>query len=169
RKPMGAIDKGVTDPEKLLVGLPLQGFLRMNAGVHAQKRIHRVVFFQALIKIQMGGGDCRQYAIRRKLIGAKSVTRDGRFASVDQKHVAVLAVETEIGQKHVLVIAAQEYPLDSAGLRLQGNQVGSDLGGRRTAVDVIAQEYDGIAAPKGQRLDQVTQLVDAAVDIADHI
>ena len=97
-KNMRAINKCVPDPKQFLIGLFAERFPGMNSCVHAQERVRHVVILQLLVKGQMFRRDEGQ-----GFLGLRSACRDAvafqcRVAAIDQKHFAVLPVETEIGQ-----------------------------------------------------------------------
>ena len=47
-----------------------------------------------------------------ELIRRHAIARQSGLTTVDQEHVTMLTVQTEIGQKHVLVITFQKHPFD---------------------------------------------------------
>ena len=71
-----------------------------------------MIFLKCFIKAHMSDWDRLKSLRREELIRCHSIARQSGLATVDQEHIAVLTVQTEIGQKHVLVIAFQKHPFD---------------------------------------------------------
>src|SRR6266536_630928 len=105
RKHMRAIDKCVSDPKQFLIGLLGESFSRVNSRVYKQEWIHPIVAFQPRKKSQVLGGNYREDLMRRRPACRDPVTFKGRFSTVNQEHVAVLAIKTEVRQEHVLMVA----------------------------------------------------------------
>ena len=132
---------------------------QIDAGVHEEAQPVVVVERQRAQPVEVG--------IRIRPLLRRIVAHRG-FAAVlhPERHGALVIVR---GDRHLLVVAAQADR--RAGLRLlQSHQQLDHAAAVRAAVDVVAEE-DPACRPAGgmglARREEATQLVEAAVDIAD--
>ena len=99
--------------------------------------------------------------------GADVVARERRVPAVGNEDLAVVAPELQVAEEHVLVVAAQK---DGARpLVAYPEHAVDELAGRGAAVDVVAEEHEGIVRRRADVREQDVELVGTSVKIADGV
>src|SRR5206468_275395 len=98
--------------------------------------------------------------------GVEAVAAQRGRAAVQHPGLAVMAAAAEVGEAHVLVVAAQEDGRD-AGALLEVHHGVNDRARVRTAVEVIADADQRVAGRGPEAREQRLELAGTAVDVAD--
>jgi hypothetical protein len=107
---MDALDKEIPDPEEFLLALLYEGFPRMNSCMNAEKGFHSMTHTQSLEKLDMARRDAGD-DFRRRFRRRDSIACQRGAAAVVEKCLAVISVKTDIGEKHIFMIAFEKYGL----------------------------------------------------------
>src|SRR5262249_43206298 len=113
-------------------------------------------------------GDAIEHLVgRRRTAAARvdTVALQGRDAAVREEDLAVVAVEPEEGEEHVLVVSAQEDRVGEPPSELE--QELDALPRRRAAVHVAAEEDEASGGAGVDRRQEHLELGGASVDVAD--
>jgi hypothetical protein len=164
---VGIPNEQVTDPKEFLLGLEVQSLLRMDAGVDAEKRLCDVAGLQLVEETQVVRRDPWEDP-RRGLQRGDPVAGERGATSIDEKGVAVVAGKTNIREKHILVIALEEYSFDLVAA-LPGQQEIDHAHGVRPAVDIVPEKNHAVRRVQGKGLEKAREFIRAAVDVSDDV
>ena len=158
-------DELLADPEEVLLVLLIPRTIGADAGVHQQAAVGPVPEREPLEELQV-----LQREADRGLApghpGVEAVAAQRGRAAVQHPGLAVMAAAAEVGEAHVLVVAAQEDGRD-AGALLEVHHGVNDRARVRTAVEVIADADQRVAGRGPEAREQRLELAGTAVDVAD--
>ncbi len=111
---------------------------------------------------------------RLALLRAKRLVHGAPGEATHRREAAIALGENELRpaalddpQPGVLVVSAQRHDLGGS-LRVQGPDEANHLGRLRTAVDIVAEEHDGVSSVEpGQPLEDARQRFQVPVDVTD--
>src|SRR6266481_545849 len=154
----------LTDPEQVVLRLLLERDAGPNAGVDEEKAAFTMGERQAAKEREV-----LRWKARRRPGAARPerhvVARERRAAAVGDVDVAVAPGDSEIGEQHVLMVAAQKD--GRRRLALQAQQALDERSHARAAIDVVAEEDERVSGAGAEMLEQHVELVGTAVEIAD--
>jgi phosphopentomutase/2,3-bisphosphoglycerate-independent phosphoglycerate mutase family metalloenzyme/type I phosphodiesterase/nucleotide pyrophosphatase len=166
-KVVGAHDELFPDPEQVLGLLRLESARRPDAGVHEEEA--------AGDERQRKPREKREVSLReapRRLlafeVSGDAVAPERRRAAVEAPGLAPPPLASEVGQAHVLVIAAQEHGVHVVAPPERQEEI-DDGPGLRPSIDVVADERDGVPGAQRQSAEQHVELAGAPVDVADDV
>src|SRR5690242_13989470 len=87
----------------------------------------------------------------RQSLLADAVALKGLSAAIEQERLAVSSRQSQKREHHVLMIALEKHTLRRVGSKLE--QKIDNAAGRRSAIDIVADEHDGVAVRQRERLD----------------
>lgn len=135
--------------------------------MNAEKRLYKMIGTETFEEVEMTRGHTGQNLLRRQARRSYPVTCQRGVAAVQQKHLAIIAGQAQVRKKHVFVVSLEKNHF--AGVLLAPiDQIRNDPFGIGPAVDVIAEEDKPVLGFQRQSLEQIGQLLKAAMDISDN-